>query len=247
MPVKTKKIMVKKLKSIIDKFDNGYIFTSDEFPQTKTSPIYVNRILGNFVKEGYIKKLSKGKFYKPETGKFGELPPQPYQVVKDLLEKKGKPVGYITGFSIFNELLLTTQVSAILQIGMRKEKRAIVRGMYRIHFIKQENTITKDNIYLLQLLDCLRLFKIIPDTTTDKACARLIDIFQKLDEQQISKIKKLAVKCSPQTIALLGAILETLNKSEDTELLHNELNSMTTFKLHISKTILMNQKRWKIL
>jgi hypothetical protein len=156
-------------------------------------------------------------------------------------------VGYITGFSIFNDLLLTTQVSAILQIGTQKEKRAIVRGMYRIHFIKQENTITKDNVYLLQLLDCLRLFKTIPDTTADKACARLIDIFQKLDEQQISKIKKLAIKCSPQTIALLGAILETLNPSEDTELLHNELNPMTTFKLHISKTILMNQKRWKIL
>ena len=239
--------MIEKLKNKINKFNAGYIFTADEFPQTKTSPIYVNRIFGNFVKEGYIKKLSKGKFYKPEIGKFGELPPQPYQVVKDLLEKKGKMVGYITGFSIFNDLLLTTQVSAILQIGTAKEKRAIVRGMYRIHFIKQENTITKDNIYLLQLLDCLRLFKTIPDTTADKACARLIDIFQKLDEQQISKIKKLSVKCSPQTIALLGAILETLNPNEDTELLHNELNPMTTFKLRISKTILMNQKRWKIL
>jgi len=239
--------MTEVIKNIIDKFENGYVFTSDEFPQTKTSPIYVNRILGNFIKEGYIKKLSKGKFYKPEIGKFGELPPQPYQVVKDLLEKKGKMVGYITGFSIFNDLLLTTQVSAILQIGTAREKRAIVRGMYRIHFIKQENTITKDNIYLLQLLDCLRLFKTIPDTTADKACARLLDIFQKLDEQQISKIKKLAVKCSPQTIALLGAILETLNSSEDTKLLHRGLNPMTTFKLRISKTILMNQKQWKIL
>ena len=239
--------MITAIKSIINKFENGYVFTSDEFPQTRKSPIYVNRILGNFVKDGFIKKLSKGKFYKSEIGKFGELPPQPYQVVKDLLERKGKMVGYITGFSIFNDLLLTTQVSAILQIGTRKEKRAIVRGMYRIHFIKQENTITKDNVYLLQLLDCLRLFKTIPDTTADKACARLIDIFQKLDEQQISEIKKLAIKCSPQTIALLGAILETQNPNEDTELLHNELNPMTTFKLHISKTILMNQKRWKIL
>ena len=239
--------MTEEIKNIIDKFNNGYVFTSDEFPQTQNSPIYVNRILGGFVKEGYIKKLSKGKYYKPEIGKFGELPPQPYQVVKDLLEKKGKLIGYITGYSVFNDLLLTTQVSAILQIGTAKEKKAIVRGIYRIHFIKQENRIIKDNIYLLQLLDCLRFFKTIPDTTHDKACERLIDILKKLNEQQISKIKKLAIKCSPQTIALLGAILETINPNEDTELLHKQLNPMTTFKLSISKTILLNQKRWRIL
>jgi predicted transcriptional regulator of viral defense system len=239
--------MTEKIKSKIDKFDNGYVFTADEFPQTKTSPIYVNRILGNFLKEGYIKKLSKGKFYKPETGKFGELPPHPYQVVKDLLEKKGKPIGYITGYSVFNDLLLTTQVPSVLQIGTQKEKKKVIRGIYRIHFVKQENIITKDNIPLLQLLDCLRLFKTIPDTTPNRASKRLINIFKGLNEQQIAKIKKLAVKCSPQTIALLGAILETLNPSEDTELLHNKLNPMTTFKLHISNTILLNQKRWKIL
>ena len=239
--------MINKIENIIGKFDNGYVFTADEFPQTQNSPIYVNRILGRLVKDGFIKKLSKGKFYKPEIGKFGELPPQPYQVVKDLLEKNGKFIGYVTGYSVFNDLLLTTQVPAVLQIGTLREKKAIIRGIYRIHFVKQENVITKYNIPLLQLLDCLRLFKIIPDTTPDKACQRLIDIIQKFDEQQITHIKKLAIKCSPQTIALLGAILETLNPNENTELLHKQLNPMTTFKLSISKTILSNQKRWRIL
>ena len=239
--------MTNTIKTIIEKLDNGYVFTADEFPQTQSSPIYVNRILGRFVKNGYIKKLSKGKFYKPEIGKFGELPPQPYQVVKDLLEKNRKLIGYVTGYSVFNDLLLTTQVPAVLQIGTLREKKAIVRGMYRIHFVKQENVITKDNTSLLQLLDCLRLFKAIPDTTPDKACERLIDIFKRLNEQQIAKIKKLAVKYSPQTIALLGAILETLNPNENTELLLRQLNPMTTFRLSISKTILSNQKRWKIL
>ena len=239
--------MSTKIKNIIEKFDSGFVFTADEFPQTQNSPIYVNRILGDFVKEGYIHKLSKGKFYKPEIGKFGEFPLQPYQVVKNLLEKNGKLIGYITGYSIFNDLLLTTPVPAILQIGTLREKKAIVRNMYRIHFVKQENVITKDNIHLLQLLDCLRFFKSIPDTTPDKACERLIDIFKGLNEQHISKVKKLAVKYSPQTIALLGAILEIINQNENTELLHRQLNPMTTFKFSISKTILSNQKRWRIL
>ena len=48
--------MTEAIKNIINKFEIGYVFTSNEFPQTKTSPIYVNRVLGNFVKESYIKK-----------------------------------------------------------------------------------------------------------------------------------------------------------------------------------------------
>jgi hypothetical protein len=37
---------------------------------------------------GQIRRLSKRPFYKPKTTEFGELPPNTYQIVKDLLEKK---------------------------------------------------------------------------------------------------------------------------------------------------------------
>jgi hypothetical protein len=39
---------------------------------------------------------------------------------------------------------------------------------------------------------------------------------KELDEQQIAKIKKLVLKYTPQTIALLGAMLEVLYPNEDT-------------------------------
>lgn len=54
---------------------------------------------------------------------FGELLPDSYQIVKDLLEENNKLIGYITGYQIFNELGLTTQVSAVLQIGTINDKR----------------------------------------------------------------------------------------------------------------------------
>ena len=168
------------------------------------------------------------------------------QIVKDLIQKDGKLIGYVTGYSAFNDFALTTQVSAILEIGMRKEKRAIVRGIYRIRFIRQDNIITKENIPLLRLLDCLRFFKNIPDTTPDNACQRLIHLIGKLDEQEIIRIKKLALKYTPQTIALLGAILETNNPQEDTAMLSKKLNPITVYKLSISGTILPTQRKWNI-
>ena len=238
--------MIDEIKNIIDKFELGYVFTVSDFPMTEENPKTVSKILNHFVVTDYLRKLSKGRFYKPQISRFGELPPDTYQIVKDLIQKDGKLIGYITGYSAFNDFALTTQVSAILEIGMRKEKKAIVRGIYRIRFIRQENTITKENIPLLRLLDCLRFFKNIPDTTPDNACQRLMYLIGKLDEQEISRIKKLALKYTPQAIALLGAILEMTNLQEDTSLLFKKLNPITVYKLGISNKILPSQKKWNI-
>jgi hypothetical protein len=238
--------MIDIIKNTINKFPLGFVFTADDFLITAENPKGVSKILNDFVAQSYLRKLSKGRFYKPKIWKFVELPLDTYQIVKDLLVKDGKLIGYITGYSAFNDLLLTTQVPSVLQIGMRKEKKAIVRGIYRIHFIKQENTITKETIPLLRLLDCLRFFKIIPNTTPDTVCQRLLYLLKELDEQQIAKIKKLAPKYTPQTTALLGAMLENLYPNEDTSTLFKKLNPMTIYKQSISQNILQTQKKWNI-
>ncbi|MDR3272997.1 MAG: DUF6088 family protein [Flavobacteriaceae bacterium] len=238
--------MIDIIRNIIDILPLGYVFTSDDFPVTVDNLKGVSKALNKFVEDGYLRKISKGRFYKTQIGKFGELPPDTYQTVKDLLEKDGKQIGYITGYSAFNDLMLTTQVPAILQIGTRREKKAIVRGIYRIRFVLQSNTITKENIPLLRLLDCLRFFKIIPDITPDKACQRLLYLLKELDEQQTVKIKKLALNYTPQAITLLGAMLETINPQENTAALFKKLNPMTTYKLSISQSILPTQKKWNI-
>jgi predicted transcriptional regulator of viral defense system len=238
--------MIDTIKNTINKFPLGYIFTTNDFPISEKNPKGVNKVLNDLTAEGYLSKLSKGRFYKPERGKFGDLKPDTYQTVKDLLIKDGKLIGYITGYYVFNELLLTTQVPVILQIAMRKEKKALERGIYRIHFVKQENTITKETVPLLRLLDCLRFFKTIPDTMPDKACQRMLQLLKELDEQQVAKIKKLAAKYNPQAIAMLGAMLEILNPQEDTSALFKKLNPLTHYKLSISETVLPTQKKWNI-
>ncbi|MGI6393718.1 MAG: DUF6088 family protein [bacterium] len=238
--------MTDTIKNTIDKFELGYVFTINDFPIIAKNPKTVSKTLNYFVKTGYLRKLSKGRFYKPKISKFGELPPDTYQVVKDLIQKDGKLIGYVTGYSAFNDFALTTQVPAILEIGMRKEKKAIVRGIYRIRFIRQDNAITKENIPLLRLLDTLRFFKNIPDTTPDNACQRLIYLIRELNERERDRITRLALKYTPQTIALLGAILEIINPQEETDSLLKKLNPITTYKLGISKETLPTQKKWNI-
>ncbi len=230
----------------IEGFTSGYVFTASDFPVDVTKQKSVNKVLENLTKSKEILRLSKGRYYKTKATEFGELMPDSYQIVKDLLEENGKPIGYITGYQIFNEFGLTTQVSAILQIGTIKDKKSTKRSFYRIKFVKQWNTITKENIPLLQLLDCLRFFKKIPDVTPKDSCQRLLFLISKLTDIQRNKIKKLALKYTPQAIALLGAMFETLNPNEDVEILRKALNFQTFYDLSIPQETLPTQKKWNI-
>ena len=238
--------MTEIIKNTIAIFDYGFVFTPADFPIDPRKQATVNRVLNNMVFSGEIRRISKGRFYKPKMTEFGELPPDNYQLVKDLLEKNGKIIGYLTGYTAFNELGLTTQVPFALQIGVANEKKAIKRKFYRINFIKQHNEIIKENIYLLQLLDCLRFFKNIPDSMPDETCCRLLLLLKELEKQQREEIKKLSLRYTPQATALLGAMLETLNPKENTAEMLNTLNPQTFYKLGISDNILFNQKKWNI-
>ena len=239
--------MTETIRNTINRFATGFVFTTLDFPVDVSKQATVNRILNNMVAAGQIRRLSKGRFYKPQISDLGELQPDIDQVVKDLIEKNGKPVGYITGTTFFNKYGLTSQASADLQIAVRKEKKPIVRGTYQINFVSQPNTKTKENIPVLQLLDCLRFFKTIPDTSPEQACQRLIEIFRELDSKQILSAKKLVLKYNPASIALLGAILENACPDEDVSTLYRALNHLSTYKLGISETELPNGKKWHII
>ena len=109
------------------------------------------------------------------------LKPRQEEFVKDLLVKDGEIIGYLTGYSVFNRLGLTTQVPNIIQIGTNTRKNKKQRGLFTISFVLQTNPITKENIPLLQLLDAIRFIKEIPDATIDQSCKRLVMIIRDLD------------------------------------------------------------------
>ncbi|MDR1881252.1 MAG: hypothetical protein LBR26_00520, partial [Prevotella sp.] len=132
------------------------------------------------------------------------------------------------------------------QIGANDEKKNLKRSFYRITFIKQKNVITKENIPLLRLLDCLRFFNSIPDSMPDETCRRMLFLLKALSTEQKEEIKCLSLNYTPQATALLGAMLETLNPKEDTSEIFNALNPQTFYKLSISDKILFNKKKWNI-
>ncbi len=230
----------------IDRLPKGYVFTYADFTTEVNRKEAVIKALNRMVGSGKIAKLSKGKYYKPETTPFGNLQPNQAQVVKDLLEENGKITGYLTGYSMYNQLGLTTQVSNTIQIGKNQIRSSFTRERYTIAFIQQRNTITKENIPLLQLLDAIRSIKKIPDTNIEASCKRLLAIIKSLNDKEINTTVRLALKYPPATRALLGALLEQSQQGKKTELLFKSLNPITTYKLPGAAKALSTTKKWNI-
>ncbi|MFA5202427.1 MAG: DUF6088 family protein [Bacteroidales bacterium] len=231
----------------IDRLPKGYVFTYADFITEVNKKEAIIKALNRMVASGKIMKLAKGKYYKPETTPFGNLLPDQKQVVKDLLEENGKIIGYLTGYSIYNQLGLTTQVSNTIQIGRNQIRPNFKRERYTISFIKQKNTITKENIPLLQILDALRYIKKIPDAGIESSCRRFLSILKELTENDKSSLVRLALKYPPVTRALLGAMLEQLQQTEITRPLFKSLNPITKYKLSGISKVLIATEKWNLL
>ena len=228
----------------IDRFPKGYVFTYADIPAEVNQKEAVIKALNRMVSAGKIAKLSKGKYYKPENTPFGKLQPDQSQVVKDLLEENGKTVGYLTGYSIYNSLGLTTQLSNVIQIGKNVVRPAFQRGQYTISFIKQNNIITKENIPLLQILDAIRYIQKIPDTTIGKSCKRLSVILKNLSGTEMSTLVRLALKYPPSARALLGTLLDTIQADDVSQPLYNSLNPITKYRLPGLKKEFPEADKW---
>ncbi|HUW91755.1 MAG TPA: DUF6088 family protein [Bacteroidales bacterium] len=230
----------------INRFKSGYVFTYDDFDIPVDKSEALKKALSRLVASGKIVRLSKGQFYKPEISDFGTLRPSEYQVVKDMLEDEQKIIGYLTGVSALNKLGLTTQLSNTIQIGTNIDRKPMKRGKYNIRFIQQKNTITKDNIYLLQILDSIRFINRIPDSDITKSCIMIIALIKDLFETDRILIAKYALKYSPGTRALTGAILDNVSKTEITTQLLASLNPVTVYVFNIRNEVLANKQKWRI-
>ena len=232
---------------MIDRLPGGFVFTYEYFDLEVKQKEAVIKALNRMVSSGRLSKLAKGRYFKPEVTPFGALEPSQEQVVKDLLEEDGKITGYLTGYSIYNKLGLTTQVSNTIQVGKKEIRPKFKRERYTISFIKQKNTITKKNISLLQILDAIRYVKKIPDATVALSTVRFLEILKEMKSEKKMELVRLSLKYPPSTRALLGAMLDELQEASMTTLVKDSLNPITKYKLPGVDVVLTKASDWNII
>lgn len=96
--------------------ENELIFASKLFSQRLSSEVTESayyKTLERLCKAGNLCKIAKGTYYRPKTSKYGIVPPSQREIVAAFTEQ-GK--GTVVGYSLYNSLKLTTQVSKTIEV-----------------------------------------------------------------------------------------------------------------------------------
>ncbi len=235
------------IRNIIKQLPGGKTFGYDDLRISKEEYTTAAKALERLQKEGLIKKLSKGVFYKPEQTVFGELKPKYSELLRPYLFDNGKRVAYETGISLYNKLGLTTQLAYRIKIASRGKRININRETLKADAVKSYAEVTDSNYETLGLLDAFKDVKRIPDCSVAQAIRRLSAIVKELNEKQIKFLIKYALVYPPRVRAVVGAVLENIgSKAPGIEKLKASLNPLTTFKLGIKKTELPTKSNWYI-
>lgn len=228
----------------IEAIGNGVIFGYADLDLPAEMQTATAKALSRMVADGLLRKIGKGKFYKPTITRFGEMPPMIEELTKDLLFKEDERIGYITGIPAFSQMGLTTQISSKVIIGAAQYRRPLKRGGYEISFMTQGNEITEKSLPLLRILDALKYIKKIPAALPDEIIGTIQGQLKTMSEGERDNIIIYAKKYAPSVRALLGAICDNLGYY--CKELKRSLNPFTKYAVGISESILPTKSNWNI-
>lgn len=232
------------IKNRINALKEGYVFSYSEFENASKNKEAIIKCLGRLVDAGKLHKLSKGKYYKPIKGDHNSIGPDSNEIIKDLLVKNGQPIGYITGFNVFNKAIIETSISNTIQIGRNTFKPTLYRRMYTIEFILQRNEITSDNIEILQVLDCIKMINSIPENNRDKTLTNIGKTIRRYNKQQRDLLIQCSLKYNSATRALLGVILDTEKIKKGVDDIMKSLNPISTYNIDLKKIDRLLKDKW---
>lgn len=90
--------------------ENALIFASriyqEKLSEEMTEAAYY-QMLSRMCKDGAIARIAKGVYCRPKVSKFGTVPPSEKEIIRSFT---GNERGVVVGYSLYNELKLTTQV-----------------------------------------------------------------------------------------------------------------------------------------
>ncbi|RXJ95790.1 hypothetical protein CRU94_04025 [Arcobacter sp. AHV-9/2010] len=231
-------------RDFVSGFEDAKLFTYDDIPCLNKTSVAIE--LSRLFKKGIIKKVSNGKFYKPKMRIFGEVGPSSNDRIKSYL-KSVDGNSYETGSNSFRQLGLTTQIANETTIATSRAYRKVKIGNINLKFIPKRVEVKDDEIYLVQILDAIKDINKIPATTPNDVVKYLKEIIKKESLENQNKLTKFALKYTPRTKAILGAIFKEIGNKNCAYELKSTLNPMTNYKLKLEEDVIKDRKYWNFI
>lgn len=217
-----------------------------EFENASRNKEAIIKCLSRMSNAGELYKISKGKYYKPIKDNSKSFGPDLHEIIKDLLEKNGKPIGYITGLSLYDNPIIESTKNHIIQIGRNTFKPKLYRSIYTIQFVFQKNEITTDNIEILQVLDCLKMINKLPYSHRDKFIQIIGKTIRKFNKRQKEMLVQCSLKYNSATRGLLGIIFDIENFKKGIDIIMESLNPISKYNIDVKKIDSVLKDKWNI-
>jgi len=175
----------------------------DAFPGISRATIF-NR-LDKALEDGLMERFDRGVYFIPREGVLGKVPLLPLKVVKKKYLDDGHQVfGYISGLNLENEVGVSPQVPATLEVTTNKASRRIRAiepfGGWREIVLRIPRTkVTNENVDALRFLDLITQVPI--NALSDLELGNLKSLADSIDRQVLFECVQLyPAKTSKQLI-----------------------------------------------
>ena len=175
----------------------------------------VRQSVKRLVASGFLERYDNGIYYIPKRdGLLGKSYLDPSMVImRRYVQNKSEIYGYLTGISFANQLGLTTQMPAVIEIVTNREAsngRMITVGSQRVRIKKPAITVSDSNAELLQLLDTIGQAEKYTELTKEETIETLISYMRKkrFTKEQLSEVSAVITGATAKKLIKWGMIYE---------------------------------------
>lgn len=158
----------------------------------------IRQSIKRLVANGFLQRYDTGIYFIPRQNTLLDKSYlDPYLVIiRKYIRSKSETYGYVTGLSFTNQLGLTTQMPAIIEITTNREAtngRTTTVGSQKVRIKKSPITISDSNAELLQFLDGIGHIEKYTELPMKETIATMIDYirgknFTKIQLSEVSSV-----------------------------------------------------------
>ncbi len=175
----------------------------------------VRQSVKRLVANGFLERYDNGIYYIPKQGGLlGKSYLDPFLVImRKYVRSKSETYGYVTGLSFVNQLGLTTQMPAVIEIVTNREAtngRTITVGNQKVRIKKSVVAVSDNNAELLQLLDGIVQAEKYTEFAMEETVARMISYvrMKHFTKEQLSEVSSVITGATAKKLIEWGMIYE---------------------------------------
>lgn len=175
----------------------------------------VRQSVKRLVANGFLERYDNGIYYIPKQGGLlGKNYLDPYLVImRKYVQNKSETYGYVTGISFANQLGLTTQMPAVIEVVTNREStngRVITVGNLKVRVKKPAITISDSNAELLQLLDSIGQAEKYTELPMEETIDTMISYVKQkcFTKEQLSEVSSILTGATAKKMIEWGMIYE---------------------------------------